>query len=176
MRSERDKMLAGELYNPLDREARRGSEKKTRNLCQALNATREAKAGRAAATVSAICFGAGSVTVWIAAPFFCDYGSEYPPGGAGFSLALTAHRSRRLSGDNRGLHNVRTGRPGFCNPHLMNAELRRTQEFSNQSRSARTSGSAAGRMLCPGVRIGSRSVMLPAVSSHGMSPTVYSRP
>ena len=40
MRSERDKMLAGELYDPLDPELVRMRER-ARDLCQDLNATRE---------------------------------------------------------------------------------------------------------------------------------------
>ena len=42
MRSERDKMLAGELYDPLDPELVTARER-ARDLCQALNATREAE-------------------------------------------------------------------------------------------------------------------------------------
>jgi maltose O-acetyltransferase len=46
MRSERQKMLAGEMYDPLDPELVAARER-TRDLCQALNATREAQqAGR----------------------------------------------------------------------------------------------------------------------------------
>src|SRR5438132_167854 len=41
MRSEKAKMLAGELYDPLDPELVRERER-ARNLCQDLNATREA--------------------------------------------------------------------------------------------------------------------------------------
>ena len=40
MHSERDKMLAGELYDPLDPELVRARER-ARDLCQDLNATRE---------------------------------------------------------------------------------------------------------------------------------------
>ena len=42
MPTERSKMLAGELYDPLDPELVAGRER-ARNLCQALNATREAE-------------------------------------------------------------------------------------------------------------------------------------
>jgi Maltose acetyltransferase len=42
MRSEREKMLAGELYDPLDAELVAARER-ARDLCQALNATREAE-------------------------------------------------------------------------------------------------------------------------------------
>jgi maltose O-acetyltransferase len=40
MRTEKDKMLAGEPYDPLDSELVRPSER-ARELCQDLNATRE---------------------------------------------------------------------------------------------------------------------------------------
>jgi maltose O-acetyltransferase len=56
MPTEREKMLAGELYDPLDPELVAARER-ARNLCQDLNATREADA-------------------WIQPPFFCDYGSN----------------------------------------------------------------------------------------------------
>jgi len=42
MKSERHKMLDGELYNPLDAELVAGRVR-ARDLCQALNATREAE-------------------------------------------------------------------------------------------------------------------------------------
>src|SRR4051794_24597113 len=42
MRSEKDKMLAGELYDPMDPELVRGRDR-ARELCQDLNATREAQ-------------------------------------------------------------------------------------------------------------------------------------
>ena len=47
MSTERQKMLAGEMYDPLDPELV-GARARARDLCQALNATREARAGRAA--------------------------------------------------------------------------------------------------------------------------------
>ena len=42
MSSERQKMLAGEMYDPLDPELAAARER-ARDLCQALNATREAQ-------------------------------------------------------------------------------------------------------------------------------------
>jgi maltose O-acetyltransferase len=52
MKTEREKMLAGELYDPLD-------------------------AGLVAARVRAReLFGAGGDSVWMQPPFFCDYGAN----------------------------------------------------------------------------------------------------
>src|SRR3712207_7176877 len=82
MPSEREKMLAGELYDPLDAELVAGRER-ARDLCQALNATREgeAEAGRG---VLRDLFGAGGDTVWMQPPFFCDYGANIELGERGF--------------------------------------------------------------------------------------------
>ena len=74
MRSERDKMLAGEMYDALDPDlvARRA---RARDLCQTLNATREQDADRRRAILRDL-FDAGGDTVWMQPPFYCDYGEN----------------------------------------------------------------------------------------------------
>ena len=74
MPSERDKMLAGELYDPLDPDlvARRAN---ARDLCQALNATRERETEQRRDIVRQL-FGTGGETVWMQPPFYCDYGEN----------------------------------------------------------------------------------------------------
>ena len=67
MRTEREKMLAGELYDPLDpglveRRAR------ARDLCQNLNATREAEVETRRGILREL-FGSGGDTVWMQPPF-----------------------------------------------------------------------------------------------------------
>src|SRR5687768_3966426 len=74
MKTERQKMLAREMYDPFDPElvaARAGA----RDLCQSLNATSEAQQEKRRAIVRAL-FGAGGDTVWMQPPFFCDCGSN----------------------------------------------------------------------------------------------------
>src|ERR1044072_6550660 len=83
MSSERDKMLAGALYDPLDPELVAGRAR-ARDLCQALNATREAE-GDARRAILRELFGRGGDTVWIQAPFFCDYGTNIELGERVFS-------------------------------------------------------------------------------------------
>jgi maltose O-acetyltransferase len=74
MPTERQKMLASELYDPLDPELVAAREQ-ARNLCQDLNATREAdEVGRR--RILRELLGAGGDDVWIQPPFFCDYGSN----------------------------------------------------------------------------------------------------
>ena len=61
MRSERDKMLAGESYDPLDAELV-AARTRARDLCQALNATREAEQDERRRILCQL-FGAGGDTV-----------------------------------------------------------------------------------------------------------------
>src|SRR6266702_337810 len=70
--TEREKMLAGELYDPLDAELSAARER-ARDLCQALNATREAEQEARRAILRDL-FGKGGETVWMQPPFYCDYG------------------------------------------------------------------------------------------------------
>lgn len=69
MKTERQKMLDGELYDPMDAELVAG---RTHDLCQALNATREAQADERRRLLSEL-FGAGGDSVWMQPPFFGDY-------------------------------------------------------------------------------------------------------
>ncbi len=74
MRSEREKMLAGEFYDPLDPELVRARDR-ARDLCQALNATREAEQEERRRIVREL-FGTGGESVWMQPPFYCDYGAN----------------------------------------------------------------------------------------------------
>src|ERR1700678_1708148 len=74
MQTERDKMLAGELYDPFDPELVQGRHR-ARDLCQALNATREADELERRRILRDL-FGAGGDSVWMQPPFACDYGSN----------------------------------------------------------------------------------------------------
>ncbi|MBX9582498.1 MAG: sugar O-acetyltransferase, partial [Gemmataceae bacterium] len=74
MPTETEKMLAGELYDPLDPDLVRARER-CRNLCWDLNATRDADADLRRRILREL-FGAGGDTVWLQPPFFCDYGTN----------------------------------------------------------------------------------------------------
>ena len=147
MRSEREKMLAGELYDPLDPELVAARDR-ARDLCQDLNATREAdQATRRRAILNEL-FGRGGDTVWMQPPFFCDYGSNIQLGERVFfnfnCVVLDVCR-----GADRRLHPVRPGGADLHATHPMNAELRRRRSRQADRRSARTSGSAAERSSAP---------------------------
>ncbi|NVB82960.1 MAG: sugar O-acetyltransferase [Kofleriaceae bacterium] len=74
MPTERDKMLAGELYNAFDPELVT-ARARARDLCWALNATREDEAAERRRILREL-FGAGGDTAWMQPPFFCDYGTN----------------------------------------------------------------------------------------------------
>src|SRR5512132_1107930 len=74
MRSEREKMLGGELYDPLDGELV-AARTRARDLCRDLNATREGEEPLRRLILEQL-FGAGGGSVWMQPPFFCDYGTN----------------------------------------------------------------------------------------------------
>jgi maltose O-acetyltransferase len=156
MRSEREKMLAGELYDPLDRELVVGRER-ARDLCQALNATHEAEDATRRGILRDL-FAAGGDTVWMQPPFFCDYGSNIELGERVFfnfnCVVLDVCR-------------VRIGSYSLFGPavqiytpmHPFNAALRRKQEFGKPVEIGSDVWVGGGAIILPGVRIGSRTVI-----------------
>ena len=74
MRTEKEKMLAGELYDPFDAELVQARER-VRDLCQDLNASRE-RDQEVRRRILVRLFGSGGESVWMQPPFYCDYGSN----------------------------------------------------------------------------------------------------
>ena len=146
MRSERDKMLAGELYDPIDPELV-AARVRARDLCQALNATRESDEEDRRRILTEL-FGSGGGEVWMQPPFYCDYGSNIHLGERVFFnfncvvLDVCPVRDRRL-------HAVWPRGADLHRDASARAELRRTREFGKPVRSAPTCGSAAARSSAP---------------------------
>src|ERR1700730_10436176 len=74
MRNEREKMLAGDLYDALEPELV-AARNRARDLCQMRNATREGDQ-EIRRSICAQLFGKGGQTVWMQPPFYCDYGAN----------------------------------------------------------------------------------------------------
>src|SRR3954454_15303104 len=156
MRSEREKMLAGELYDPLDPELVAARDR-ARDLCQDLNATRE-KDQEARRRILTSLFGKGGASVWMQPPFYCDYGSNILLGERGFFNfnCIVLDVCRVTIGD------YTLFGPAvqiYTATHPMNAELRRKQEFARPIEIGSDVWVGGGAIICPGVRIGSRSVI-----------------
>jgi maltose O-acetyltransferase len=149
-------MLAGELYDPLDAELveRRI---RARELCYQLNATRETEQDRRRPILQEL-LGAGGDSVWMQTPFFCDYGSNILLGKRVFfnfnCVVLDVCQ-------------VKIGDYTMFGPavqiysatHPLEAELRRTQEFAKPIEIGADVWVGGGAIICPGVRIGERTVI-----------------
>lgn len=156
MRTELEKMLAGELYDPLDPDLVRARDR-ARDLCQDLNATREAQQEERRRIAREL-FGSGGESVWLQPPFYCDYGSNIRLGERVFfnfnCVVLDVCE-------------VKIGDYTLFGPavqiytatHPMNAELRRKQEFAKPIEIGSDVWVGGGAIICPGVKIGSRSVI-----------------
>jgi maltose O-acetyltransferase len=72
MPTEREKMLAGDLYDPLDPELVSGRDR-ARDLIHTLNASREIDRA-ARQNILKDLLGSGADDAWIQPPFYCDYG------------------------------------------------------------------------------------------------------
>jgi len=156
MTSEKQKMLAGELYDALDPELVQARER-ARDLCQDLNATRES-AQETRRRILTDLFGTGGESVWMQPPFYCDYGSNIHLGERvyfNFNCVVLD------------VCEVRIGDSTFFGPavqiytatHPMNAALRRTQEFGKPITIGSDVWVGGGAIICPGVTIGSGTVI-----------------
>jgi maltose O-acetyltransferase len=153
---ERDKMRAGELYDPSD-PGLVAAHRRARELCRALNATGEDQAEERRRITREL-FGAGGEGVRIEPPFFCDYGDNIFLGDSVFfnynCVVLDVCE-------------VRIGEFTLFGPavqiytalHPMEAKRRRKAEFGRPVEIGADVWVGGGAIICPGVRVGARSVI-----------------
>lgn len=156
MRTEREKMLAGELYDALDPELITARER-ARDLCQALNATRESEHVERRRILEEL-FGAGGDSVWMQPPFFCDYGTNIALGERVFfnfncvvlDVCPVTIGSFTLFGPAVQI---------YTPLHPLDAALRRKQELGKPVAIGEDVWVGGGAIILPGVRIGARAVI-----------------
>ena len=156
MPTERDKMLAGQPYDPLEAELV-ADRTCARDLCQALNATREADVEERRRLLIAL-FGRGGDTVWMQPPFFCDYGSNIELGERVFfnfncvvlDVCPVRIGSFTLFGPAVQIYTAL---------HPLDAERRRREEYGRPVEIGSDVWVGGGAIVLPGVRIGSRAVI-----------------
>src|SRR5215469_1745144 len=156
MRSEREKMHAGELYNALDAELV-AARTRARDLCQELNASREAD-HEMRRTICTRLFGKGGQTVRCQPPFYCDYGYNIELGEQVFFNfnCVVLDVCRVTIGD----YSLFGPAVQILTPvHPLNAALRRKQEYGKPIEIGSDVWVGGGALILPGVRIGSRSVI-----------------
>jgi maltose O-acetyltransferase len=155
-RSEREKMLAGELYDPLDPDLA-AARHRARDLCAHLNATREAQQEERRRILEAL-LGAGGDDVWMQPPFYCDYG---------FNILLGRKCFFNFNCVVLDVCTVRVGDYTLFGPavqiytatHPMDAVSRRTQEFAKPIEIGSDVWVGGAAVILPGVTIGSRTII-----------------
>jgi maltose O-acetyltransferase len=156
MTTERQKMLAGEMYDPLDADLTAGRTR-ARDLCQQLNATRDAEEIERRRILRDL-FAAGGDSVWMQPPFYCDYGTNIELGERVFfnfnCIVLD-------------VCTVRIGHFTLFGPavqiytplHPFNAAQRRREEFGKPIDIGSDVWVGGGAIILAGVSIGSRTVI-----------------
>lgn len=156
MRTEREKMLDGELYDPMDLELVRARER-ARDLCQALSMTRESEQKERRRIVHEL-FGAGGDSVLMQPPFFCDYGSNIELGERvffNFNCVVLDVCAVRI-GD---FTLLGPGVQILTPMHPLNAAQRRHKEYGKAVEIGADVWVGGGALILPGVKIGSRAVI-----------------
>lgn len=156
MPTEREKMVAGELYDPHDPELV-AARQLARNLCLDLNATREEETERRREILQQL-FAQGGDSVWMQPPFFCDYGANIYLGERVFfnfncvvlDVCPVHVGDFTLFGPAVQIYTA---------THPMNAQLRRRQEAAKPITIGRDVWVGGGAILNPGVTIGDEAVI-----------------
>jgi maltose O-acetyltransferase len=157
MRSEKEKMLGGEPYDPLDPQLA-AERRRARLLVKALNDTRDDEQEERARLIRELLPSAGQ-GVWIEPPFYCDYGTNITLGDRVFfnfnCVVLDVAPVRIGSG-------VLFGPAAqiYAATHPMSAAERRTGlEAGKAVEIGDDVWVGGGAIICPGVRVGARSVV-----------------
>jgi maltose O-acetyltransferase len=156
MRSEKEKMLAGELYDPFDAELVQARER-VRDLCQDLNASRE-RDQEVRRRILVKLFGSGGESVWMQPPFYCDYGSNILLGERvffNFNCIVLDVCQVKIGGFTLFGPAVQI----YTATHPMNAEKRRGPEYGKPIEIGSDVWVGGGAIICPGVKIGSKTVI-----------------
>jgi len=157
MRSEKEKMLAGELYDPLDAQLS-AERRRARLLCKALNDTRDDEQEERARLIREL-IPASAGAAWIEPPFYCDYGTNITVGSrVFFNFNCVVLDVCRVNIGSRVLFG-----PGvqiYAATHPLSASERST---GLESGKAIEIGDdvwvGGGAIICPGVRVGARAVI-----------------
>ncbi len=157
MVTEKEKMLSGEMYDATDPQLT-AERRRARDLCKSLNQSHDREQELRQGIIQEL-FGSTGEDIWIEPPFYCDYGSNITLGNKvffNFNCVILDPASVIIGS------NVLFG-PGaqvYTATHPINASDRRTWRESARPVEIGSDvwiGGAA--IICPGVRIGSRSVI-----------------
>jgi maltose O-acetyltransferase len=156
MPTEREKMVAGEMYDPLDPELV-AARARVRDLCRELNATREAQDSERRRILVDL-FGKGGDTVWMQPPFYCDYGTNIELGERvffNFNCVVLDVCPVRIGDFTLFGPAVQIYTP----LHPFDAQQRRREEYGKAIEIGSDVWVGGGAIILAGVTIGSRAVI-----------------
>jgi maltose O-acetyltransferase len=157
MKSEKEKMLAGELYNAVDTELSK-ERLKARLLIKKLNDTREDEVEERSKILNDLIPNAGE-GLWLQPPFFCDYGYNITVGEKVFfnfncivlDVAPVTIGSRSMFGPNVQIYTA---------THPIDFKERASGlEFAKPISIGEDVWIGGSAVICPGVSIGNRSII-----------------
>jgi maltose O-acetyltransferase len=157
MKSEKEKMLSGELYDPLDQQLV-DERTKARLLLKELNYTKEDELEKRDSILKQLLPNAG-IGLWLQPPFYCDYGTNILLGEKVFfnfacivlDVALVTIGSRTIFGPNVQIYTA---------THPLHYLERGSGLESGKPISIGDDVWVGGSVIiCPGVNIGSRSII-----------------
>jgi maltose O-acetyltransferase len=156
MPTEREKMVAGELYDPFDPELVAARER-ARDWCRDLNASRASEQDVRRRILTSL-FDRGGDSVWIQPPFYCDYGTNIRLGKrVYFNFNCVVLDVCRVTVGDFTLFGPAV--QIYAATHPMDAKERRTRESGKPIEIGSDVWVGGGAIVCPGVRIGSGSVV-----------------
>lgn len=156
MRTEHQKMLAGEMYDAMDPELVTARER-ARDLCLALNSSREGEQ-EVRRRILVELLGKGGETVLLQPPFFCDYGANIELGERvffNFNCVVLDVCPVRIGSFTLFGPAVQIYTP----LHPMNALQRRQKEYGKPVEIGSDVWVGGGAIILPGVRIGDQAVI-----------------
>ncbi len=158
MISEKDKMLVGELIQR--RRCRSWSPSAAAAACCLDSTTTSAMTSQSCDGVCcSSCWARKGAGLYIEPPFYCDYGSNIRPAKA-YTLTSTASSWMSLPSSSATAYMFGPNVQIYTATHPVEWNERPADWSSpNRSPSARMSGWAAASSICPGVRIGDRTVI-----------------
>jgi maltose O-acetyltransferase len=157
MKTEKEKMLSGELYDPLDKELS-DERLRARLLIKELNDYREDQIEERARILKELIPNAGK-GLWLQPPFYCDYGTNIKLGEKVFfnfncvvlDVMQVTIGSRTLFGPNVQIYTA---------THPMNFEERASGfEFAKSISIGEDVWVGGSVVICPGISIGDRAVI-----------------
>ena len=150
-------MIAGEMYDAADPQLA-AERRRARDLCKSLNGSLDSQQALRERIIREL-FGSAGDDVWIEPPFYCDYGANITLGNKVFfnfncvilDPAPVTIGSNALFGPAVQVYTA---------THPMSASERRTwREFARPIEIGSDVWIGGGAIICPGVRIGSQSVI-----------------